>query len=169
MTISMYDASAGQFIRVLTNLAGVLRKAADHAAAHKIEDKVFLDARLFPDMFPLAAQVRIVTDFSRGGCARLAGGEPEKWADEETTFAQLIERVERALATVKGFTRAQLDGSEAREITRPVGGKPKVFTGINYLLEFMVPNVYFHAVTTYDILRHNGVPLGKPDYIGTLS
>ena len=169
MTISMYNASAGAFARVLTNLAHILRKGAEHAAAHKIDDKVFLEARLYPDMFPLAAQVRIVTDFTRGACARLAGGEPEKWEDNETTFAELVARVERALAAVQAFTPAQLDGSEGREITRPVGGKPKVFTGINYLLEFMVPNVYFHTVTTYAILRHNGVPLGKPDYIGTLS
>jgi len=169
MTISMYNASAGVFIRVLTSLAEVLRKGAEHAAAHKIEDKVFLDARLYPDMFPLAAQVRIVTDFTRGGCARLAGGEPEKWEDQETTFVELIARVQRALETVKTFTPAQLDGTENREITRPIGGKPKVFTGINYLLEFMVPNVYFHSTTTYAILRHNGVPLGKTDYIGALS
>ena len=169
MTISMYNASAGAFLRVLRNLAHVLRKGAEHAAAHKIDDKVFLEARLYPDMFPLAAQVRIVTDFTRGCCARLAGGEPEKWEDDEATFAELIARVERALATVETFTPAQLDGSEGREITRPVGGKPKVFTGINYLLEFMVPNVYFHSVTTYAILRHNGVPLGKSDYIGALS
>jgi hypothetical protein len=165
----MYNASAGVFTRVLTSLAATLRKGAEHAAAHKIDDKVFLEARLYPDMFPLAAQVRIVTDFTRGACARLAGGEPEKWEDNETTFAELIGRVERALATVAAFTPAQLDGTEEREITRPVGGKPKVFRGINYLLEFMTPNVYFHAVTTYAILRHNGVPLGKPDYIGTLS
>ncbi len=165
----MYNASAGVFVRVLTSLAHVLRKGAEHAAANKIDDKVFLDARLYPDMFPLAAQVRIVTDFARGACARLAGGEPDKWEDDETTFAQLIARVERALETVKGFTPAQLDGSEGREITRPIAGKPKVFTGINYLLEFMQPNVYFHAVTTYAILRHNGVPLGKSDYIGALS
>ena len=169
MTISMYNASAGVFIRVLTSLANVLRKAAEHAAAHKIDDKVFLEARLYPDMFPLAAQVRIVTDFSRGGCARLAGSEPEKWEDNETTFAELIARVERALETVQSFTPAQLDGTEDREVTRPIGGKPKVFTGLNYLLEFMVPNVYFHSVTTYAILRHNGVPLGKSDYIGALS
>ena len=169
MTISMYNASAGVFARVLTSLAGVLRKAAEHAAANKIEDKVFLEARLYPDMFPLATQVRIVTDFARGGCARLAGGEPEKWEDNETTFAELIARVDRALETVKAFTPAQLDGTEEREITRPVGGKPKVFRGINYLLEFMAPNVYFHAVTAYAILRHNGVPLGKTDYIGALS
>jgi uncharacterized protein len=165
----MYNASAGVFIRVLTNLGHVLRKAAEHAAAHKIEDKVFLEARLYPDMFPLAAQVRIVTDFTRGACARLAGGEPDKWEDNETTFAELIARVERALETVKGFAPAQLDGSEGREITRPVGGKPKVFTGINYLLEFMVPNVYFHSAITYAILRHNGVALGKADFIGALS
>jgi hypothetical protein len=165
----MYDASAGAFTRTLTNLAHVLRKGAEHAAAHKIEDKVFLEARLYPDMFPLATQVRIVTDFSRGGCARLAGGEPEKWEDDETTFAELIARVERAVETVKKFTRAELDGTEDRQITRPVGGKPKVFTGINDLLEFMAPNVYFHSAMTYAILRLYGVPLGKSDYIGTLS
>ena len=119
-------------------------------------------------MLPLATQVRIVTDFSRGACARLAGQEPPKWEDNEATFADLIARVERALEAVGSFTPAQIDGSETREITRPVGGKPKVFTGLSYLLQFMLPNVYFHSVTTYAILRHNGVEIGKTDFIGAI-
>jgi hypothetical protein len=168
MTISMYQASAAVFARGLASLAHVLRKGAEHAAARKIDDRVFLDARLYPDMLPLAAQVRIATDFSRGACARLAGSEPPKWEDNETTLAELIARVERALEAVRAYTPAQIDGSEAREITRPIGGTPKTFTGLNYLLQFVLPNFYFHAVTAYAILRHNGVEIGKSDYIGAL-
>ena len=166
MTISMYQASAAVFARGLASLAHVLRKGAEHAAARKIDDRVFLDARLYPDMLPLAAQVRIATDFSRGACARLAGSEPPKWEDDETTLAQLIARVERALEAVRAYTPAQIDGSEGRQITRPIGGTPKTFTGLNYLLQFVLPNFYFHAVTAYAILRHNGVQLGKMDYLG---
>lgn len=168
MTISMHQASAGVFARGLANLANVLRKGAAHAAERKIEDRVFLEARLYPDMLPFAAQVRIVTDFSRGAVARLAGEEPPKWEDNETTFAELIARVERALEAVRSFTPAQVDGSETREVTRSVGGKSRTFTGLNYLLQFSLPNFYFHSVTAYAILRHNGVAIGKTDFIGTL-
>lgn len=168
MTISMYQASAAAFARGLANLAHVLRKGAEHAAARKIEDRVFLEARLYPDMLPLAAQVRIATDFSRRACARLAGDEPPKWEDDESTFAELIARIERTLKTVRAYTPAQIDGSEGREITIPVGGTPKTFTGLDYLMRFVLPNFYFHSVTAYAILRHNGVEIGKSDYIGTL-
>ena len=168
MTISMYQASAAAFARGLANLAQVLRKGADYAAARKIDERVLLEARLYPDMLPLAAQVRIATDFSRRACARLAGDEPPKWEDDETTFAQLIARIDRALEVVRSYTPARIDGSEARKITFPIGGEPKSFTGLDYLLKHVLPNFYFHSVTAYAILRHNGVALGKSDYIGAL-
>ena len=168
MTISMYRASVPAFARGLSSLAGVLGKAAAHAAARKIDESAFINARLFPDMFPLSRQVYIATDFARGTVARLAGEEPPKWDDQEATFADLIARVERAHAAVTAFTAAQIDGSEARSIVRPVRGQPHTFNGLNYLLQYALPNFYFHSATAYGILRSNGVELGKADFIGAL-
>ena len=168
MTISMHKVSVPAFTRGLSSLKTVLTKGAAHAAAKKIDESVFLNARLFPDMLPLTRQVYIATDFARGTVARLAGSEPPKWDDNEATFADLIARVDRALEAVKAFTPAQIDGSETRPVTRPVRGEPKTFTGINYLLQYSLPNFYFHVATAYAILRSNGVELGKGDFIGTL-
>jgi hypothetical protein len=169
MALSMYQASVPVFARGLTNMQGILTKAAAHAAAKKIEDSVFLHARLFPDMFPLSRQIHIATDFARGTTARLAGTEPPKWEDNETTFAELIARVERTIAAVNGFTATQIDGSETRQVTRQVRGEPRTFSGLNYLLQYSLPNFYFHSTTAYAILRSNGVEVGKGDFIGTLS
>ena len=168
MPISMYQASAPVFARGLTSLKNILAKGAAHAAAKKIDEAVFLNARLFPDMLPLARQIHIATDFARGTVSRLAGSEPPKWEDNEGTFAELIARGERTLAAVKEFTPAQIDGSEARQVTRSVRGEPKTFAGINYLLQYSFPNFYFHTATAYAILRSNGVELGKGDFIGAL-
>lgn len=168
MTISMYRASAPVFARGLANLAGILGKAAAHAAAKKVDESVYLNARLFPDMFPLTRQVWIATDFARGTVARLAGDEPPKWDDTEATFADLIARVERAHAAVTAYTAAQIDGSETRSIVRPVRGQPHTFNGLDYLLQYALPNFYFHSATAYGILRGSGVELGKVDFIGAL-
>lgn len=168
MSISMYQTSVPVFVRGLTNLKGILVKGAAHAAAKKIDEAVFLNARLFPDMLPFARQIHIASDFARGTVARLSGEEPPKWEDNEATFAELIARVDRTIAAVKGFTTAQVDGSETRSVTRQVRGEPKVFTGINYLLQYSLPNFYFHTTTAYAILRSNGVEVGKGDFIGTL-
>lgn len=168
MTISMYQASVPAFVRGLSGLKTVLAKGAAHAAHKKIDESVLLHARLFPDMFTLTRQVHVATDFARGTCARLSGSEPPKWDDDETTFAELIGRVDRAIEAVRAFKPAQIDGSEARPVTRPVRGEPKTFTGINYLLQFSLPNFYFHVTTAYAILRKNGVELGKADFIGAL-
>jgi len=168
MTISMYKASVPVFVKGLTNLKAILEKAAAHAQAKKIDDTVFASARLFPDMLPLTGQIQITTDFARGTTARLAGTEMPKWEDNEKTLAELIARVERTLEYVKPFTAAQLDGTEGKEITRPIRGQPKTFTGLNYLLQFALPNFYFHSTTAYAILRHNGVEIGKPDFLGSL-
>ncbi len=168
MQMSMYQAAAPTFVRGLTSLKHVLQKAQAHAAAKKIDESVLIGLRLYPDMFPLNRQVHIATDFARGTVARLAGTEPPKWEDNETTFAQLIERVERTIEAVKAIPAAQLEGSETRSITRPVRGEPKTFTGLNFLQQYALPNFYFHCVTAYAILRSNGVELGKGDFIGTL-
>ena len=168
MSISMYDASVPVFARGLTSLKNVLAKGAASAAARKIDESVLLNARLAPDMFPLSRQVHVATDFARGTVARLTGVEPPKWDDNEKSFAELIARVDRAIEAVKSFSAAQVDGSETRSVTRPVRGEPKVFTGINYLLQYSLPNFYFHTTTAYAILRHNGVDVGKGDFIGAL-
>ncbi|MEO8507645.1 MAG: DUF1993 domain-containing protein [Betaproteobacteria bacterium] len=168
MTISMYQASVPVFARGLSNLKTILAKGAAHAAAKKIDESVFVNARLYPDMLPFARQVHIATDFARGTVARLSGSEPPKWDDTETTFAELIARVERTIEAVNSFAAAQVDGSEARPVTRQVRGEPKTFTGINYLLQYSMPNFYFHMTTAYAILRSHGVEVGKGDFIGKL-
>lgn len=166
MTISMYQASAPVFARMLANLAAVVDKAAKHAEARKIDPAVFVNARLYPDMFPLARQVQIATDHAKGCVARLAGQEPPAYEDKETTFPDLIGRINRTEAFVRGFTAAQIDGSEEREIILQMRAGPLTVKGQQYLLNMAMPNFYFHVVTAYDILRHNGVEVGKRDYIG---
>ena len=168
MTISMYQASVPVFIKMLTNLKAILEKATAHARARKIEDSVLLNARLYPDMLPLITQVHIATDFARGTGARLAGKEPPVYEDNETSFAELIARTERTLDYLRTLKPGEIDGSEAREIVRKLRAGPKTFAGINYLLQFALPNFYFHTTTTYAILRHSGVELGKSDFIGSL-
>jgi hypothetical protein len=164
----MYKASVPVFVKGLTNLKALLEKAAAHAQAKKIDETVFASARLYPDMLPLTVQIQIATDFARGTAARLAGTEMPKWEDNEKTLAELIARVDRTLDYVKPFTAAQIDGTEGKEITRPIRGQPKTFTGLNYLLQFALPNFYFHTATAYGILRHNGVEIGKLDFLGSL-
>ncbi|MEO6565704.1 MAG: DUF1993 domain-containing protein [Casimicrobiaceae bacterium] len=168
MSLSMYQASVPVFARGLNSLKNVMAKGAAHAAAKKIDESVFLNARLFPDMLPFARQIHIASDFARGTVARLSGEEPPKWEDNEATFAELIARVDRTIAAVNGFTAAQVDGSETRAVTRQVRGEPKTFTGVNYLLQYSMPNFYFHTTTAYAILRSNGVEVGKGDFIGAL-
>jgi len=167
MPLSMHQVSAAAFERGLTAFANVLRKAAAHAAEKKIEERVFTEARLFPDMLPLRAQVFIATDTVRGTLARLQGQEMPKWDDNEVTFAELVARVERTLEVVRGVSAAALDGSDTRETVRKVQGKERTFTGLDYLVKFALPNFYFHTTTAYDILRHNGVAIGKGDYLGS--
>jgi len=168
MTISMYKASVPVFVKGLTNLKALLEKAAAHAQAKKIDETVFAGARLFPDMLPLTGQIQIATDFARGTTARLAGVEMPKWEDNEKTLAELIARVDKTLEYVKPFTAAQIDGTEGKEITRTLRGQPRTFTGLNYLLQFALPNFYFHSTTAYALLRHNGVEIGKMDFLGNL-
>jgi uncharacterized protein len=166
MTISMYQASVPSLIRSLNNLAVILEKGAAHAEAKKIEPSVLINSRLAPDMFPLSKQVQIVSDVARRGAARLAGLDAPEMADTETTFAELIDRTHQTIAYLKTLNPAQIDGSEAKEIILPMGKQSITFEGMPYLLSFVLPNVYFHVTTTYSILRHNGVELGKIDFLG---
>jgi hypothetical protein len=165
MTISMYQASVPSLIRSLNNLAVILEKGATHAEAKKIED-VLIASRLYPDMLPLSKQVQIASDIARRGVARLAGLEAPAMADDETTFAELIDRIHNTIAYLNTLTPAQIDGSEEKEIVLPMGKESMNFKGMPYLLFFVLPNVYFHVTTAYDILRHNGVELGKMDFLG---
>ena len=166
MQLSMHRASAPVFVRNLRNLIGVLRKAEAFAEERKIDQAVLLGYRLAPDMFPLSRQVQIATDMAKGCVSRLAGVEIPAYDDKEATFAELIARVEKCIVYCEGFTPAQLDGTEDKTIVlkRPTGDV--TFQGLPYLLEYVQPNVYFHCVTAYAILRHCGVPLGKKDFIG---
>jgi hypothetical protein len=168
MTLSMYQASVPVFVKMLTNLKGILQKAAAHAQARKIDEAVLVNARLYPDMLPLAKQIQIASDFARGTAARLAGAEPPSYEDNEKTLAELMARIDRTIEFLRTKKAGEIDGSEAREIVRPVRGEPHKFTGVNYLLQYALPNFFFHATTAYAILRHNGIEIGKQDYIGKM-
>jgi len=168
MKISMYQASVPVFIRVLTNLATILDKAEAHAETHKIHPAVLVQARLFPNMYPLSRQVQIASDMVKGGASRLAGLAPPQYEDNEASFAELKGRIDKTITYLKTFTPEQIDGSEERKVTLSVGGQEMTFEGMPYLLHFVLPNLYFHVTTAYAILRHWGVELGKSDFRGKL-
>ncbi len=167
MTISLHAASVPVFKQMLGSMDAVLEKAQEHAAARNIDPNALLQARLFPDMFPLVRQVQVACDFARGVSARLAGAEVPKYEDSEQTFADLHALIGKTLNFVEGFTPAQIDGNEDRVIvTRPGTPKEKKFTGQSYLLAYGLPQFFFHVSATYAILRHNGVEVGKRDFMG---
>ncbi len=166
MNISMYQASVPTFIHVMNNLAAILQKGAQHAEAKKIDPAALLNARLFPDMFPLSKQVQIAADAAKGAAARLAQAEPPKFEDNETTFEQLIERCRKTVSYLETLKPQQIDGSEERTVSWQTRHATKSMQGMPYLLAHVLPNLYFHVTTAYDILRHNGVELGKGDYLG---
>ena len=166
MTISMYQASVPTFIRMLDNLAAILEKAAAHAEAKKIDPAVLVGSRLFPDMSPLVKQVQSATDAAMGGAARLAGLEPPAFEDNEATFADLVARVRKTVAYLQTLEPGQIDGSEDRTVTWKTRSATKSMQGMPYLLNHVLPNLYFHITTTHGILRHNGVEIGKGDYLG---
>ncbi|NJM28319.1 MAG: DUF1993 domain-containing protein [Pseudanabaena sp. RU_4_16] len=168
MTISMYQASIPSMIRSLNNLMTILEKGAAHAEARKIDPAVLINTRLYPDMFPLGKQVQIVSDVARRGAARLAGLEVSAMEDNETTFPDLIDRIKKTISYLKTLTPEQIDGSEQKTIILPMGKESMTFEGMPYLLYFILPNLYFHVTTAYDILRHCGVELGKMDFLGKL-
>ena len=166
MTISMYQASAPVFDKMLGNLSAILGKAATWAESRKIEPSVLLNARLAPDMFALTRQVQIACDFAKGTCARLAGVEPPKFEDKESSIAELQARIAKTREYVATLKAAQIDGSEGRDIKLKAGPRELEFKGLAYLTGFALPNFYFHHAMTYAILRHNGLELSKSDYIG---
>jgi hypothetical protein len=166
MKISMYQVSAPRFVNMLNNLSAILDKAAAQAATRKIDPLVLTASRLYPDMFPLSRQVQIVCDTAKGAVARLAGVENPKHEDTEKTFDELKGRIAKTLAFIKTVKPEQIDDSEDKEIALKVGGRDLKFTGMQYLLGFAQPNFYFHVATAYDILRHNGIEIGKTDYLG---
>jgi hypothetical protein len=164
--MSLYDQLVPPFTQMLESLDKVLSKAEADAAARKIDPQVLVNGRLAPDMLPLTRQVQIMTDQCKGGASRLAGQEPPKWADDEANFADLHARVAKTIAHLKSFKPAQFDGAETRAIELKFPNATFNFTGKDYFLKFVVPNFYFHYTTAYAILRHNGVQIGKADFIG---
>jgi len=166
MSLSMHDVAVPVFDRILESLKGVLRKALAHAAASGYDDSVLLEARLFPDMWPLRQQVAAATSFATRGVARLAGTDVPTLPEALDTFADLERRIEEALAFIRAVDRAAVDASAARELTVPWGREEKTMTGLRYFQLLALPNVMFHAATAYDILRHNGIPLEKRDFTG---
>jgi uncharacterized protein len=168
MPMSMYQASVPAFLQLLTSLAAILDKAEVFAAERKTDPAVLLNYRLAPDMFPLSRQVQIAADHAKGCCARLAGREVPKWADDEASFADLRARIARTVAFVQEFEPSDLDGTEERDIAITVGGQPMRFKGQHYLVNFVLPNFYFHATTAYAILRHAGLRIGKRDFMGAV-
>jgi len=166
MPISMYQISAPVFTKMLGALSNVLDKGAAFAAAKKIDPSVMLGLRLAPDMFPLTRQVQLASDFAKGPMARLSGSEVPKWEDNETTFEALKARIAKTVDYVKSFKPEQIDGSETRDISLTIGGQPVTQKGQEYLLHNALPNFYFHVTTAYTILRHNGVEVGKGNFLG---
>lgn len=167
MTISMYQISVPVFVRALRQLKHVLQKGEAYAQEKGFDPAVLLQTRLFPDMFPLLRQVQIATDLGKNGAARLAAVEPLKFEDDETDFAQLHARIDRALDYLGTFRAEQIDGSEGRPVSVMTRARGELkFDGQTYLLTFVLPNLFFHVTTAYDLLRHTGVPLGKVDFLG---
>ncbi len=164
----MYSMSVPVFAKTLGNLSAILDKAAAHAEAKKIDPAVLLASRLYPDMFPLTKQVQVACDFAKGTVARLAGEEPPKYDDTETTFEALKARIARTVDYVQGFQAARFAGAEERDVQMKIRDQTLSFKGLPYLAHVALPNFFFHATTAYDILRHNGVELGKRDFIGAI-
>lgn len=166
MTISMHTALVPAAIQTLTGLSAILGKGQAHCEAHKIDPAVFLNARIFPDMFPLTKQVQIATDMVKGGAARLAAIEIPKYDDNETSFAELQARVAKTIAFLQEVRPEQMNGREEATISLKLPSRELSFTGLDYLNHFVLPNFYFHTTTAYNLLRHGGVALGKRDFLG---
>ena len=168
MTISMYQSSIPVFIHNLTNLSAILQKTADHAEVKKIEPSVFINARLFPDMLPLIRQVQIASDACKASAARLAEIEIPSFEDNEINFADLQERISKTIKFLHTIKPEQIDGKEELQISYFQHGKDRNFVGLPYLLNWALPNLFFHITTAYAILRHSGVEIGKKDYLGNV-
>ena len=163
--MNMYDASVPVFVHFLGSLSVILKKAEAHCAAKKIDPSIILNARLFPDMFALTRQVQIASDAAKGAGARLAGIAVPSWPDEEKSFDELQARISKTVTFLSALKPEQFAGSENREIAIKAGGRELNFKGFAYLETWAKPNFYFHLTTAYAILRHNGIELGKPDFL----
>ena len=166
MSISMYQASVPRFVNVLGNLSTILDKAQAHVDAKKLDAATLTNYRLFPDMLPMARQVQIACDTAKGVVARLAGIEIPAYEDNEKTLAELKARIAKTIAFIQTVKQAQIDGTEDKAIVTKRGDKETHYKGMQFLLGHAVPNFYFHVTTTYNILRHNGVEIGKRDFLG---
>jgi hypothetical protein len=165
--MSFYDGSVPAFLQILGSLTGILTKAEAHCKAKNIQPDVLLGARLYPDMLPLSKQIQLACDFATKGCARLTQSEVPSTPDTEKTFDELKARLGKTADYVKAFKPAQFDGADARDVTFPAGpDKTMTVKGQQFLSHFALPNFYFHAATAHDILRHNGVEIGKRDFLG---
>jgi hypothetical protein len=167
MTISMYHVSIPRIVNMLNSLNHILDKAQAHVDAKKWHESALTQFRLYPDMLPFTKQVQIASDTAKGVVARLAGVESPVFADDEQTLAELKERVSKTIAYVQGFTAAQIDGTEDKDIVTKRGDKETHYKGMQFLLGHAIPNLHFHITTAYAILRHNGVEIGKRDFLGT--
>ena len=165
MTISLSQASIPVFVRALRNLRHILEKGAAHARERGVDADSLLQLRIVDDMLPLSRQVQIACDMAKNGAARLAGQDPVPLADEETTLEQLYARIEKTIELIEGVDASKIDGSEGREIVLKMRSGEMRFNGQDYLLQFVLPNLYFHVTTTYALLRREGAPLGKTDFI----
>ena len=166
MSISMYQASVPRFVNILGNLSNILDTAQAHVDAKKIDATALTTYRIFPDMLPMSKQVQIACDTAKGVIARLAGVDIPAYEDNEVTLADLKARVAKTIAFIQTFTPAQIDGTEDKAIVTKRGDKETHYKGMQFLLGHAVPNFYFHVTTTYNILRHNGVEIGKRDFLG---
>ena len=166
MTISMYQASVPRFVNILGNLSKILDKTQTHIDAKKIVDATLTGDRLFPDMLPMATQVQIACDTAKGVVARLAGLDIPAFDDNETTLAELKARIAKTITFIQSISAQQIDGTEDKAIVTKRGDKETHYKGMQFLLGHAIPNFYFHVTTTYNILRHNGVEVGKRDFLG---
>jgi uncharacterized protein len=166
MSISMYQVSVPRFVNILGNLANILDKAQAYADAKKLDAVALTSYRLFPDMLPMTAQVQIACDAAKGVVARLAGVAIPAFEDNEKTLAELKARAAKTVAFIQTITPAQVDGTEDKDIVIKRGDKETHYKGMQFLLGHALPNFYFHVTTTYVILRHNGVEIGKRDFLG---
>ena len=167
MSFSMYEASVPVFTQILNSLAAIIDKAQTHANDKNIDPAALLQARLYPDMFPFLRQVQVATDFAKGCSARLAGAEVPRYDDTETSFADLRERITRTVAFINDLPRDAIEASAQRDIVTGSGAKIREFKGQDYLVHYAMAHFYFHATTAYALLRHNGVDVGKKDFIGS--
>jgi hypothetical protein len=164
--MSFYDASVPAFLQILNSLTKILTKAEAHCAAKNIAPEVMLGARLYPDMLPFSRQIQLVCDFAAKGCARLSHSEVPTTPDTEKTFEELQQRLTNTIAYLKTFKPAQFEGADSRDVTFPVGPTTMTLKGQQFLNNFAFANFYFHAATAHGILRHNGVEIGKRDFLG---